>query len=150
MNPSFWIVTISADNLELTKQHKLIGLPARRGQYSSRLAENDIIIFYVGKRRAGYGGYNASVSEFGPIARVTSSVYYDDSQIWNSRNDERYPWRWRISVTLDKRTSAHTIIKNLGFAHDKPKWGLYFVAGVRQVSETDFRILENALKALAD
>lgn len=148
MSRKFWIITISADNLEITKRHNLIGLPSKRRRYSSRLELGDLIVFYVGKKRVGYGGYNSGVCEFGPIATLTSSVFHDDSPIWNSRSDERYPWRWNISVTIDKNISARNIVGDLSFAHDRPKWGLYFIAGVRQISKGDFEILQKILKGI--
>ena len=148
MSSTFWMITISADNLGIVRQHNLVGLPTKRKRYSERLTQGDLIVFYVGKKRVGYGGYNASLCEFGPVATLTSSVFYDDSRIWNSRNDERYPWRWRISITSDKKINARSIIDDLSFAHGKPKWGLYFIAGVRQISENDFEVLQKALKGL--
>lgn len=146
MEPRFWIVTISEDNLELTIRHEMIGLPSKRKQFILDMAEGDDIVFYVGKKRAGYGGYKASVCDFGPSARITSPAFCDESSVWYSRSSEKYPWRRKISVTLNNRVKAHDIVGNLSFARNKEKWGLYFVAGVRGISADDYEVLKKALE----
>jgi len=146
MSSRFWIVTTSADNIDLIIKHKMIGLPAKRKKHIYELAEGDIIVFYIGKKRAGYTGYKSTVCDFGPIARIVGQAFYDENPIWYSRSGENYPWRREISVILSKRIKVQAIINRISFARNKPKWGLYFVRGLREIPEEDYNTLRKALK----
>jgi len=141
-----YIVTISEDNLQETLKRKLIGLPERRSKLAKRIHPGDTIIFYIGKKRAGYGGPRASVSEFGPVVKVTDEGFFSDILIWNSRSGERFPYRLPISIVLEGRVKAGDVIPRLKFAQGKEKWGLYFLTGIREVSEEDCITLLAAIK----
>ena len=146
MSPRFWIITTSADNIDLTIKHKMIGLPTKREEHIHKLVEDDIVVFYIGKKRAGITGYKATVCDFGPIARIRGEAFYDKNPIWYSKNGEIFPWRREISIILNKRIKTHSIINRISFALNKPKWGLYFIQGLRGISEEDYNILREALE----
>ena len=140
-----WIVTVSEDNLQETLKHNLIGLPQRRRNLVKRVQPGDTVVFYIGKKRAGYGGPKASVSQFGPIAEVTGEEFFSDAPIWGSKGGETFPSRVPISVRAEGRISAADVIPQLNFVRDKDKWGLYFLTGIREISEEDYKTLLAAI-----
>jgi len=141
-----YIVTISEDNLQETLKRKLIGLQERRSKLAKRIHPGDTIIFYISKKRAGYGGLRGSVSEFGPVVKVTGEEFFSDIPIWNSRSGERFPHRLPISIVWEGRVKAGDVIPHLKFAQGKERWGLYFLTGIREVSEEDCITLLTAIQ----
>jgi len=135
-----WIVTVSEDNLQETLKHNLIGLPERRRNLLKRVRPGDTVVFYIGKKRAGYGGPTASVSQFGPIAEVTGEEFFSDVPIWGSRGRDVFPSRLPISLVSEGRVNAADVIPHLSFIQ-KSRWGLYFLTGIRELSEEDYKTL---------
>lgn len=146
MKASYWIVTITLDNLDLAKEHGVVGVPGKRRRLISKMAEGDIIVFYVSKKKAGSQDYKHTVSEFGPIMQVVGKVYHDDDPMWHSKGDETYPWRRRITLILDASVKAANVVRRLSFIQDKPRWGLFFVTGVREISRDDYEILRKEIE----
>lgn len=145
MANKFWIVTISEDNLEIAIERGLIGLPAKRKHYIESMTEGDTMVFYISKKRAGYYDRNGCVCDFGPIAKITGPTSYNNELIWKSRFGEIYPWRRNISLTLNKRVNARNIISKLTFIHNKRKWGLCFITGIREITPKDYQTLFDAV-----
>jgi predicted RNA-binding protein len=141
-----WIVTISQDNLQETLKHKLIGLPEARRKVAKRIQPGDTVILYIGKKRAGQGGPRASVSEFGPVVKVTGEEFFSDTPIWKSKSGERFPSRLPISIVSQGRVKAPDVISRLKFPQGKQKWGLYFLTGVRELSEEDYKTILAAIR----
>lgn len=141
-----WIVTVSEDNLKETLKHNQIGLPERRRDLLKRVRPGDTVVFYIGKKRAGYGGPKSSVSQFGPIAKVTGEEFFSDAPIWRSRRGDSFPSRLPISLVLEGRVNAAEVIPHLSFTRNKDKWGLYFLTGIRAISEEDYKTLLTAIK----
>ena len=141
-----WIVTISEDNLQKTLQHNLIGLPERRRNLLKRVQQGDVVVFYIGKKRVGRGGPGASVSQFGPVAKVTGEEFASDTPIWASKGNDLFRSRLPISIVSEGRVAAAIVIPHLDFVQNKDKWGLYFLTGIRKVSEEDYKTLLTAIK----
>lgn len=143
--PQRWIVTVSEDNLEGTLKHKLIGLPETRRSSVKGIRTGDTIVFYIGKKRAGYGGPKTSVSQFGHVAEVTGEYYVGNERIWMSRSKEVFLCRVPITVISEGRVGAAEVIPQLDFVRDKRKWGLHFLTGIRRISERDYETLLAAI-----
>jgi len=141
-----WIVTISQDNLKATLEHNQIGLPERRRDLLRKVRLGDTVVFYIGKKREGYAGPSSGVHQFGPIAKVTSKEFFSNVPIWKSRSGESFPSRLSISVISDGKVDAAKVIPHLSFIQNKDKWGLYFLTGIRAISEADYKILFTAIK----
>lgn len=144
--PQRWIVTISEDNLEETLKHELIGMPEGRRSLAKRMSPGDTIVLYVGKKRAGYGGPGASVSEFGPVVEVTRPEFHSDVPIWKSRSGEAFPCRVPVSLMSKGKAKAADVVPHLNFVRIKEKWGPYFLTGVRLISEDDYQRLVAAME----
>jgi len=140
-----WIVTVSEDNLQETLKNNLVGLPERRRNLLKRVRPGDTVVFYIGKKRAGYGGPRASVSQFGPIAEVAGEEFFSDDPIWGVRGKERFPARLPICLVSEGRVNAADVTPRLNFVRDKNKWGLYFLTGIRELSEEDYKTLLAAI-----
>jgi predicted RNA-binding protein len=141
-----WIVTISQDNLQETLKHNQIGLPERRRNLLKKVRSGDTVVFYIGKKREGYGGPRSGVHQFGPIAKVNSEEFFSDVPSWKSRSGKPFPSRLSISVMSEGRVNAAKVIPHLSFIQNKDKWGLYFLTGIRAISEEDYKTLITAIK----
>jgi len=141
-----WIVTVSEDNLQKTLKHNLIGLPERRRNLLKRVQQGDVVVFYISKKRAGRGGPGASVSQFGPVAKVTGEEFAGDTPIWASKGNDLFRSRLPISLVSEGRVDAANVVPYLDFIRNKDKWGLYFLTGIRKVSEGDYKTLFAAIK----
>ena len=146
MGGHYWIISISEDNLEIALKYNLIGLPSTGKKLMLKISDGDHIVFYIGKQRAGYGGGHPNVLEFGPIAKIEGSAFYDETKIWRSRRNEKYPWRRKISILSEKRIKVQDVLKKLDFIRNKKKWGVYFIKGAREIPQKDYVVLRDALK----
>ncbi len=115
-------------------------------RYESPLQQGDVVVFYIGKKRAGRGGPGASVSQFGPVAKVTGEEFASDTPIWASKGNDLFRSRLPISIMSEGRVDAAIVIPHLDFVQNKDKWGLYFLTGIRKVSEEDYKTLLAAIK----
>jgi len=101
----------------------------------------------IGKKMVGYGGSNSRVLQFGAIVEVDGKVFFDNTPIWTSRNNkEDFPYRIPISIISERRADASDVSPSLTFIRDKNKWGLYFIIGVRDISEEDYKTLVNKIE----
>lgn len=141
-----WIVTISQDNLQETLKHNQIGLPERRRDLLKRVRPGDTVVFYIGRKREGYSGPRSSISQFGPVVKVTSEEFFSDVPIWRSRSGKLFPSRLSISLLSEGRVNAADVIPHLSFVRNKDRWGLYLLTGIRAISEEDYKTLLTAMK----
>ena len=140
-----WIVTISEDNLQAALKHKVLGVRQRYRAQVARMRAGDTVVFYVSKKRAGYGGPRSSISRFGPIVQVSGGLFRSDTPIWNSRTHEVFPYRVPMSVLAEGTARATDVVPRLGFIRFKDKWGAYLLPAVRQISDDDFEVVRTAV-----
>jgi predicted RNA-binding protein len=141
-----WIVTTSEDNLAKILEHQIIGVPLKSGSALSKIKKGDRIVIYIGKRRHGYGGLGASVSEFVATGEVMDDEpFFSEELIWHSRSGERFPWRRKVRIVPNKRVKAKGLIDLLSFIHKKDKWGAYFLTTLREITDADYAFISKAI-----
>jgi len=141
-----WLVVTSEDNLARVLEHQIIGVPAHSSSTLSKIKKGDRIVIYVGKKKQGYGGPNASVSEFAAIGEVLDDKpFFDEKRIWHSRSAEKFPWRRKAKIISNKHIKAKELIGKLNFITKKQKWGAYFLTTLRQISDVDYKLISAAM-----
>lgn len=144
----YWIVTVSQDNLAKILEHQIIGVPISSASTLSKIKKGDRIVIYISKKRQGYGGPKANVSEFGAICEVVDDKpFFSEEAIWYSRGEEKFPWRRKIKVISTKKVKVTSLLERLSFITKKQKWGAFFFKTIRPISDTDY---ETILKAMEE
>jgi len=146
--PKSWILTGSLENFRVNvgRGFDLIGFKERRRRQAEQMHPGDEIAFYV-----------TGVQEFGAIARVTSEMFEDRTEVWPAGSkEEAYPWRVDaeplIVLAEERFVPALELVGELEHAAKWPAehWHLAFQGQLRTVSEHDARLLRERLGAAAE
>jgi predicted RNA-binding protein len=145
--PKTWILTGSLENFRIyaDRGFDLIGFKERRRRQAERMRPGDEIAFYV-----------TGVQEFGAIARVSSEMFEDRSEVWPpGRKQEAYPWRVQaeplIVLAEEQFVPAIELVAELEHTAKWPAehWHLAFQGQLRTVSVHDAKLLRERLGAAA-
>jgi hypothetical protein len=142
-----WILTGSLENFRVNvdRGFDLIGFKERRRRQAEQMRPGDEIAFYV-----------TGLQEFGAIARVTSEVFEDRTEVWPpGSKGEAYPWRVDaeplIVLAEEQFVPALELVGELEHTAKWPAehWHLAFQGQLRTVSEHDAGLLRERLGAAA-
>jgi hypothetical protein len=145
--PKTWILTGSLENFRINVERgfEVIGFKERRRRQAEQMHPGDEIAFYV-----------TGVQEFGAIARVSSEMFEDRTEVWPpGPKQEAYPWRVDaeplIVLAEEQFVPAIEIVAELEHAAKWPAehWHLAFQGQLRTVSEHDAKLLRRRLEAAA-
>ena len=147
--PKTWILTGSLENFRINVERGFdpIGFKQRRRRQAEEFEPGDEIVFYL-----------TGVQAFGGIARVTSEMFEDHSEIWpqgEKKRPEPYPWRVHgepsIVLAEEEFVPAEELVDELEHAAKWPRehWHLAFQGQLRTVGEADGRLLRSRLRAAA-
>jgi hypothetical protein len=146
-NTGFWIIVGSPDNFERTRAlgFTVQGLKSRHRKKAEMMKPGDKFAYYLTGRKA-----------FAAIATVTSGYREEHDRIWASgdpaRANEDYPFRLDIEPNValdpDEYIDAEPIARQMDYASKWPaaNWTLAFQGNVHSISETDFALIEAAMK----
>jgi len=143
-----WILTGSLENFRINVERgfDVIGFKERRRNQAEQFEPGDEIVFYV-----------TGLQEFGAIARVTSEVFEDRTEVWPpGSKGEAYPWRVDaeplIVLAEERFVPALELVGELEHTAKWPAehWHLAFQGQLRTVSEHDARVLRERLEAAAE
>lgn len=145
---NYWIIVGSIDNFRITREHgfTIQGLKSRHRKKAEVMKPGDRLTWYV-----------TGVKAFAGTATITSEYYEDHTPIWHSSNKKRaeedYPFRIGIQ--------ADTVLEEADFVEAEPvarqmthvakwpaaNWTLAFQGNVHKIDDSDFALIENAIKA---
>ncbi len=143
-----WILTGSLENFRINVQRgfEVIGFKERRRRQAEQMRPGDEIVFYV-----------TGVQEFGAIARVSSEMFEDRTEVWpGGPKQEAYPWRVEaeplIVLAEEQFVPAVELVGELEHAAKWPAehWHLAFQGQLRTVSDHDAKLLRERLGAAAE
>jgi hypothetical protein len=147
--PSYWIVVGSPDNFEKTAElgFTVQGLKSRHRRKAERMAKGDRFVWYVTGEQV-----------FAGSATIEGEYFEDHQPIWSSgkKKDEDYPWRVPISrdIVLPRSewVDAEGPARRMAYVAKWPRehWRLAFQGNVHEISQDDFEIILEALRAAAD
>lgn len=148
MAPTTWILTGSAENFAVTREHdfSVIGLKERRRRQALEMAPGDRIVFYITKAMA-----------FAATAVVAGDMFEDRTPLWPGKpgNPDAYPWRFPTApeFVVDEAdwVPAEQLVDELEHIAKWPRahWKLAFQGQLRTVSKGDARILIERIGAAA-
>jgi predicted RNA-binding protein len=145
--PKSWILTGSLENFRVNVERgfEVIGFKERRRRQAEQMRPGDEIAFYV-----------TGVQEFGAIAKVSSEMFEDRTEVWPpGPKQEAYPWRVDaeplIVLTEERFVPALELVGELEHTAKWPPehWHLAFQGQLRTVSEHDAGLLRERLGAAA-
>jgi predicted RNA-binding protein len=143
-----WILTGSLENFRINVERgfEVIGFKERRRRQAEQMRPGDEIVFYV-----------TGVQEFGAIARVSSEMFEDRTEVWPpGPKQEAYPWRVDaeplIVLAEEQFVPAVELVGELEHAAKWPAehWHLAFQGQLRTVSDHDAKLLRERLGAAAE
>lgn len=145
-----WIIVGSLENFRITRDHNFTvqGIKSRHRKKAEQMRPGDRIAWYV-----------TGIKAFAGTATITSEYYEDHTPIWKSsnkkRDDEDYPFRFEIKpdVVLDEENfvDAEPVARQMDYVKKWPEknWTLAFQGNIRSIDDSDFAVIEDAVKEAA-
>jgi hypothetical protein len=149
MPGSHWMIVMSPENFEITRQRglDLLGLKARHRKKAERMASGDRVLFYATELQA-----------FTATATVGSGFFEDHRVIWQNydRRPDAYPWRvhLRPDVVLEpyEYIDARQLAPRLLYVKrwSPEDWPLAFQGQVHLLSASDFSLVEHEMRRVIE
>lgn len=145
-----WIIVGSPDNFEKTAElgFTIQGIKSRHRKKAERMAKGDRLCWYI-----------TGIKAFAGTATITSEHFESHDRVWSSvdpkKAAEDYPYRVHIKpntiLGLDRATPAEPIAREMTYVAKWPasNWTLAFQGNVHEIGETDFALIEAAVKTAA-
>jgi predicted RNA-binding protein len=122
----YYLTSLRKENYEVIENNRfsLIGFN-ERSQIADKLEVGDTIIIYICSRVSKIAGY----------VIVTEKSYWDTNLIW----DDVFPKRVEIKfgIILHDKVDIRKMIAILSFVKNKNRFGMSFLAGLRELPEAD-------------
>ncbi|MBV8083385.1 MAG: EVE domain-containing protein [Chloroflexi bacterium] len=145
--PTNWMLVSGADNFEVSRSlgFTVAGMKERHRKKAERVQPGDRVLFYL-----------TGIQRFGGTATVTDTYYEDrGNRIWESKKTGEYPYPWRFAIKADivllpdLFVKAESLLPELTWVKKWPAshWQLAFQGNVHVLSDEDFGVIENAIRA---
>jgi len=141
----YWIVVGSPDNFQVAidRGFDLFGFKSTRRKASGEMEVGDKLVFYL-----------TGIKMFGGIATVTSDSFEEHTKIFKSEKkpDEDYPYRVKTKADIildeDQMLYVPDFVPALEFTKkgETKNWAMHFQGNLHKISETDYKLLEQAMK----
>lgn len=135
----YWINTVSFDHLQRGIEGEFTQANHGKAINIKKLSKDDMILFYSPKTKFEKG---EPLQKFTAIGIVT---YSDPYQI--EMTPTFHPWRRNVNFLKCRQASINGLIEKLEFIKDKKKWGFPFRRGLFQISDKDFKLIADVMKA---
>ncbi|MBC8234780.1 EVE domain-containing protein [bacterium] len=143
--PKYWIICISEDNFEISKQHNLIGMSKTKKNDLDEMQVGDIVVFYIAKKTVDSSSSNpdSRVQAFKGIAEITSETISSDELIWKPRGNEIFPHRKQVKfLETDLNVPIRPLIEKLSFVTNTIWWALPLRRGYVEIKESDLELIK--------
>jgi hypothetical protein len=143
-----WIIVGSLENFQITRDlgFTLQAIKSRHRKKAEQMKPGDRIAWYV-----------TGIKAFAGTATIISEYYEDHTVIWRSGNkkraDETYPFRFKIEpnhiLEEGEFAEAEPVAGQMTHVSKWPaaNWTLAFQGNVHKVEDTDFDLIEQAVKS---
>lgn len=131
-----WLLTATLENWRIAEEKGVFGCHGNSG-IIKKLKKGDYFIAFV--PRVGFIGHGV----------VTGEYFVSHIKLWS---DKAYNHRFQISTRIisNKVLPAAAIIDDLSFVTNKPRWGVFFRSGIREIPIADHNLLVKKITASAD
>ncbi|EFC50850.1 predicted protein [Naegleria gruberi] len=107
-----------------------------------RMKAGDRVVYYSSKIKMEESGKANSCQMFTAIGTVKS----DDKPYQVVMSEDFKPWRVNVEFEKNvKELSVHSVLDQLEFITNKKNWGMAFRFGFKEISESDFLVIENGM-----
>lgn len=137
----YWLIVISPENFRQEKEilgFKTLGLPHRFRRIVMKMQPGDKVVYYI-----------KSKLKFGATATITGTYYNDNNKLWTNEDrlwSARCPSEPNFVLNDDEMIDVKKFIKYFAFIQRKKSWGVYFQGSIRQISEEEFKLIEDEIK----
>ncbi len=148
-SPNRWLLVSSPENFEVSRSRgfDIAGMKSRHRKKAEAVQQGDTVFFYLTGMKAIAG-----------LAEVTGTFYEDHSHIWDSKKaNEEYPFRFSIhpiSIIPNPGdfVAVEVFIDELEYVQrwSRENWTLAFQGNVHRLSESDYALLAEAVRAAVD
>lgn len=144
--PRYFVLSMTEANFKIAIREKLIGFGERSRSLCRKLADGDLVTFYL--TRADSGEKAAPVQAFAGIARVKGPAFESNDLIWPPRGSEIFPWRRRIEVLESNgHLPIRPLIGKLDLITSDLYWALPLKNAAREITEHDFELIRAGIEA---
>ena len=134
-----YLISLRKNNYESIRksEYSVVGF-TKNCHIVENIKPDDKLIIYIA----------SGISKIVGILNVEDKVYWDTEMLW----DEVYPKRLRTSPSIilpnDEWIDVREIKNNLSFITNKdiPKFGVYFMHGIRRLNDADFDYLFSLIR----
>ena len=151
MAKNYWMVVMSPENFEITKERgfDLYGMRRRHRRRAQRMEPDDVILIYVN-----------GIRKWTAITQVTSRYFESDQPIWTAPatrdrgKGDSFPYRVKTQpyVVLEDKDyiDARVIAPSLEYVKRwvPEQWPLAFVETLHLLPQSDFRLIEAEMKKI--
>jgi predicted RNA-binding protein len=145
---TYWIVVGSPENFQIaiSRGFDLFGFKSTRRRETGEMRPGDKLVFYL-----------TGIKKFGGIATVKSDAFEDHKKIFKSEKKpgEDYPFRvtTKADIVLDEDRWLYVpdYVPLLEFTKKgaTKSWALFFQGNLHRISEADYKLLEQEMRASA-
>lgn len=132
---NYYLTSLRKKNYEILENNgfRLIGFN-ERSHLAEKLEPGDLIFVYIGSRVSKIAGY----------VIVNDKFYWDNELLW----DDVFPKRVKIEpgVILKEKIDIRSLIDRLSFVKNKLRYGMSFLAGLREIPCDDGEILKKEIE----
>ena len=149
MPGSRWMIALTPENYEITRQHgfSVLGLKTRHRRKAERMLPGDRVLYFV-----------SQTNVFPVVATITSGFFEDHRPVWVNYDQraDNYPWRvsTRPEIVLDEHEAvdAHQIAPRLLYVKRWPPelWPLALQGSIHLLSSQDFALIEREMERVME
>jgi predicted RNA-binding protein len=138
MSVRYWIGVVAADHVDAAVQSGICAFSHGKKASLAKLSEGDRFAYYSPKTGYMSGDAVQCFTALGTIIDPTPIAFtWDGNEIWAAK----------AAYAKVKQTSVRPLLEKLKFVSNPARWGMAFRRGQFEISEVDFDLIENAMKA---
>ena len=134
-----YIISLRKDNFENIRDsgYSLVGF-TEHCKIAEKLQPGDQLIIYVA----------SGISKFVGVLEVSEKYYWDTELLWDDIYPKRVKTAPKIILKDDKWVDVRKIKDSINFITNKenPKFGVYFMQGIRKLTEADYEFISAEIK----
>ena len=138
----YWVNTVSKDHVLKGIEGEFTQADHGKNTRLKALGKGDYLVFYSPKTEYKVG---APLQAFTGIGRILDEVPYQVEMA-----PDFHPWRRKLKFEEHTEAPIQTLIENLDFIKDKRHWGYPFRRGLFEVTQSDFKLIANAMDVQID
>lgn len=134
----YWIGVVSKEHVTRGVSLGIAQIGHGKRSGLARLHAGDGFVYYSPKE---------SFDGDTPLQAFTAIGHVSDNEIWQADEGDFKPWRRRVAYAKAVDAPIKPLLNKLSFTAGKTSWGYAFRYGLIEVTEEDFALIAEAMKA---